>query len=174
MNKEDDIKIVIEEAPETEQAEVWQETILPEALADSDEKETADDAKADDAPSLKEVILEQATEDEAPMSKNFTLQKILGGDILTSQSVRRQVWLFLLITLFVIVYISNRYSCQCDLIEIDQLQKELKEARYRALSTSSQLTEKTRESKVLELLQQNNDSTLKIAKQPPYIIRGGK
>lgn len=169
MSKEDEIKIVIEEAPETEQAEVWQETILPEALADSDEKETADEA-----PSLKEVIREQATEDEAPMPKNFTLQKILGGDILTSQSVRRQVWLFLLITLFVIVYISNRYSCQRDLIEIDQLQKELKEARYRALSTSSQLTEKTRESKVLELLQQNNDSTLKIAKQPPYIIRGGK
>ena len=76
----------------------------------------------------------------------------------------------MLITFFMIVYISNRYSCQQDLIEIDNLQKELQDAKYRALSSNSQLTEKSRESHVLELLKSNKDSVLKIANQPPYII----
>ncbi len=125
---------------------------------------------AEEGPTLKEVILEQATEEEAPLSKNFTLKKILGGDILTTATIRKQIWVVLLITLFIIIYISNRYSVQQNLIEIDLLQKELQDARYKALSTSSQLTEQSRESNVLEMLKNNKDSVLKIASQPPYII----
>lgn len=125
---------------------------------------------AEEGPTLKEVILEQATEGEAPLSKNFTLKKILGGDILTTATIRKQIWVVLLITLFIIIYISNRYSVQQNLIEIDLLQKELQDARYKALSTSSQLTEQSRESNVLEMLKNNKDSVLKIASQPPYII----
>ncbi len=121
-------------------------------------------------PTLKEIIQEQAKEDETPHSNTFTLRKILGGDILSTSTIRRQVWVFMLITLFVIIYISNRYSCQQDLIEIDRLQKELLHAKYKALSSSSQLTEKCRESHVLNQLQNNKDSLLKIANQPPYII----
>ena len=153
----DQPKLTIETASKTEEADltVGQEAAVAE----------------ESVPSLKEVIKEQAIEDEAPMSKNFTLRKILGGDILTTQAMRRQIWLFLLITFFVIIYISNRYSCQQDLIKIDRLQKELKDARYKALSSSSQLTEKSRESRVLELLQSNKDSVLKIPSQPPYIIQ---
>ena len=79
--------------------------------------------------------------------------------------IRRQVPLFLLITVFLVIYVSNRYSCQKYLIEIDQLNKELIDAKYRALSSSSQLTERCRESHVLDLLKNNQDSLLKIARQ---------
>ena len=129
------------------------------------------DKESEEAPTLKEVIKEQAREEEAPLSRNFTLRKILGGDILTTSTVRKQIWIFLLITFFTIIYISNRYSVQQNLIEIDKLQKELKDARYKALSSSSQLTEKSRESNVLDMLKNNQDSVLKIANQPPYIIQ---
>ena len=156
MKDEKDIKLTIEAGEQTE----------PAVNEVSENQELIDES-----PSLKEVIREQAIEDEAPQSKTFTLRKILGGDILTTQTVRRQVWLLLLITLFVIIYISNRYSCQQDLIMIDKLQKELKDAKYKALSSSSQLTERSRESKVLEILQNNKDSVLKIPSQPPYVIR---
>ncbi|MBR5688867.1 MAG: hypothetical protein IKX17_00205 [Prevotella sp.] len=156
MTDEKDIKLTVEAGEQTE----------PAAIETTENQEVIEES-----PSLKEVILEQAIEDEAPLSKTFTLRKILGGDILTTQAVRRQVWLLLLITLFVIIYISNRYSCQQDLITIDKLQKELKDAKYKALSSSSQLTEKTRESKVLEILQNNKDSVLKIPNQPPYVIQ---
>ena len=119
---------------------------------------------------LKEVLNEQAREDEEPMSNNFTLRKILGGDILSAEMMRGQIWLIIIIVLFVIVYISNRYSVQKNLLEIDNLNKELKDVKYKALSSSSQLTERSRESHVLELLKQNNDSTLKMPEQPPFII----
>ncbi|MBO4486325.1 MAG: hypothetical protein J5734_04225 [Prevotella sp.] len=153
-------KLTIEEAAAPEKAEVKE---MPET--------EAKEKSANEAPTLKEVIREQAIEDEAPMSKTFTLGKILGGDILTTQTMRRQIWLFILITFFVVLYISNRYNCQQDLIQIDKLQKELQAAKYKALSTSSQLTEKSRESRVLEMLQANNDSLLKIPSQPAYIIQ---
>ena len=120
--------------------------------------------------SLKEVIVQQATEEEQPLSAKFTLRKILGGDLLTTQAIRRQIWLIMLVVFIVIIYISNRYCVQKDLIEIDNLQTELQNAKYRALSTSSQYTEKSRESHILEMLKNNKDSVLKIASQPPYII----
>lgn len=47
--------------------------------------------------SLKEVIAKQAIEEEASGSSSFTLRKILGGDILTAQIIRRQIWLVILI-----------------------------------------------------------------------------
>ena len=65
---------------------------------------------------------------------------------------------------------SKPIAFQKDLIEIDQLQKELQDAKYKALSSSSQITEKSRESNVLEMLKNNKDSVLHIATQPPYII----
>mgnify|MGYP000401625065 CR=1 FL=1 len=120
--------------------------------------------------SLSEVIRQQATEDEAPQSRTFSLRKILGGDVLSTSFMRRQVWLCVLIALFIVIYIGNRYSCQQDIIEIDALQKELKDAKYKALSSNSKLTELSRQSNVLEMLKNNKDSTLKMPTQPPYII----
>lgn len=116
------------------------------------------------------MIRQQATEDEAPQSRTFSLRKILGGDVLSTSFMRRQVWLCVLIALFIVVYIGNRYSCQQDIIEIDALQKELKDAKYKALSSNSKLTELSRQSNVLEMLKNNKDSTLKMPTQPPYII----
>ena len=120
--------------------------------------------------SLKEAIVRQAIEEEASDSSNFTLRKILGGDILTAQIIRRQIWLVILIVFFVVIYISNRYSIQNDLIELSKLQTPLQDVKYKALSTSSQITEKSRESNVLDMLKNYKDSTLHIATQPPYII----
>lgn len=131
--------------------------------------ETAAD-NADGAPSLRTIIRQQAIEDELPLTKNVTLGKILGGEMLNTQFLRQQIWVIVLITLFIIVYISNRYKCQQDLIKIDNLQSELEDAKYRALSSSSDLTQQTRESKVLERLHNDKDSTLHIPTQPPYII----
>ena len=140
----------------------------PQDSQDSDDpKEPAEGEEHEE--SLKEAIAKQAIEDEAPLSSSFTLRKILGGDILTAQVIRRQIWL-VLVVFFIIIYISNRYSIQQDMIEIDQLQEELQNAKYKALSSSSQITEKSRESNVLKMLQNNKDSVLHIATQPPYII----
>lgn len=120
--------------------------------------------------SFREALREQIHEDEQPLSQKISVIKILGGDFFTSQILRRQIGLILLIFGFVIVYVSNRYSCQKSMLEIDHLQDELLDAKYKALSTSSRLTERSRQSRVLDMLKENNDSVLHIATQPPYII----
>ena len=119
---------------------------------------------------LKEAIKEQAIEEEKPHSSNFTLRKILGGDFLSSEMLKKQIWVIILIAMFTLVYVSNRYSCQKDLLKINELNIKLEDAKYKALASSSQLTELCRESNVLNMLKNNNDSTLHIATQPPFII----
>ena len=126
--------------------------------------------EGDSDPSFREVLREQIHEEEQAQSPTFSVIKVLGGDFFTSQILRRQIWLMLLIFVFMILYVSNRYSCQKSMLEIDNLQKELQDAKYKALSTSSSLTERSRQSKVLDMLKENNDSVLHIATQPPYII----
>ena len=158
--------------PAEEQKAQASEPAKTQEKAPASEKEKPQPEAPKPAPqaSLKEVIAKQAIEEEESGSASFTLRKILGGDILTAQIIRKQIWLFMLIVVFIIIYISNRYSIQKDLIELDQLQKELQDTKYKALSTSSQITEKSRESNVLDMLKHSKDSTLHIATQPPYII----
>ena len=153
-----------------EKAQASQEP--PKQETPQQENQQQEEPQQQEAPqaSLKEVIAKQAIEEEASGSSSFTLRKILGGDILTAQIIRRQIWLVILIVFFVIIYISNRYNIQNDIIELDKLQKELQDTKYKALSTSSQITEKSRESNVLDMLKNNKDSVLHIATQPPYII----
>jgi len=121
-------------------------------------------------PTLKEVIEENAREDEQPSSSSFTLRKILGGDILNTDVIRKQIWLILLIATFAVLYISNRYSCQQRQVEIHKLTTKLNKLKYKTLSTTSMLTERSRESHIQELLRANNDTLLHISDQPPFVI----
>ncbi|QUB75338.1 MULTISPECIES: FtsL-like putative cell division protein [Prevotella] len=157
--------IMAEAVEDTPQATANDETATP--LTEEEEKKIEEEAEVR---KIKAAIEEQAREDEQPQSSNFTLRKILGGDILSARFFRNNIWLMITIVIFTIVYISNRYSVQKYLIEIDKLNNELEDAKYRALSSSSQLTEKTRESHILEILKTRKDSVLKMSDRPPYII----
>lgn len=140
----------------------------------------AADANLDDAQSKRkrtadgrlsfEELRQRVTEDDDTPVAALTLRKILGGDILSAEVVRRQVWLCLLIAVFVTFYVAFRYQCQQDMIDIAQLENELVDAKYKALSSSSSLTERSRESKVIEMLRLHRDSTLHVSAQPPYKI----
>ncbi len=126
--------------------------------------------KEEPTQSTLDQIRQAAKEDDSQPVGTLTLRTILGGDILTADFMRRQIWLFVLIMLFTVVYVAFRYQCQQDMITIDRLEKELLDAKYKALSSSSNLTEKCRESHVLEVLRQNHDSLLHVSGHPPYII----
>lgn len=177
--EQDEMKIVLplNEAEETGMRNAKKDSSDEGNRGRKAKADTANEAKekdkkkdADEEMTLKAVLKNKAREDEEPLSANFTLYKILGGDILTARLIRSQIWLIMLVVFFVIVYISNRYSVQQQLLEIDVLNKELKDAKYKALSSSSELTERCRESRVLEMLRHNKDSILKMPSQPPYII----
>ena len=154
--KQDEVPLVIEEQPQVE-----------EHVSEAEEEGKAKES------TLKEtiqMIKESASEEDPKPSSQLNLRTILGGDLLTTEVVRSQIWLFVLIVAFSIVYVAFRYQCQQDMIAIDKLEQKLTDAKYKALSSSSTLTEKCSESNVLYILKQNQDSLLHQADQPPYII----
>ncbi|WP_443701635.1 FtsL-like putative cell division protein [Prevotella sp.] len=152
--------------PKAETADVGQATDEENVNVGTEVVEPASEARQE----LKRLVEEQAREDERPLAGEFKLAKILGGEFLTAKIIRQQLWLILLVVGFTIIYISNRYSCDKQRIEIARLNKELEEAKFKAMSSTSDLTEVSRESNVLEMLRQNKDSVLHIPSQPPYII----
>ena len=160
MSKTDDIKLEIQDGIEEEPAVKKEEHDLMDEAAEMKEQ----------ARKTIQLIKEKAKEEDPKLTSTMTLRTLLGGDFLTADMVRRQIWLFVLMVIFTILYVAFRYQCQQDMIAIDKLEKEVLDAKYKALSSSSTLTEKCRESHVLEALKQNKDSLLHIADQPPYII----
>lgn len=156
-DKENNIDKLLEAAQKTE------------GKAEETKKEPKAEVREEPKPK-KQNILDKVREDDDDVVPGLTLRRVLGGDILTADMVRKQIWLFVLIVVFTLVYVAFRYQCQQDMITIDKMERELLDAKYKALSSSSKLTEKCRESHVLEYLKQNKDSMLRIADQPPYII----
>lgn len=135
-----------------------------------DSTEPQDDNETGPLKSFAEMVKERATEGDSKPNAATNLRSIINGDMLNAKVVRNQIGVFFLITFFVFIYISNRYACQRNLVKINKLTKELTDAKFRALSSTSELTEKSRESRVLDMLRACQDSTLHIASQPPYII----
>ena len=134
------------------------------------DKPQDDDNETGPLKSFAEMVKERATEGDSKPNAATNLRSIINGDMLNAKVVRNQIGVFFLITFFVFIYISNRYACQRNLVKINKLTKELTDAKFRALSSTSELTEKSRESRVLDMLRACQDSTLHIASQPPYII----
>ncbi|MCI6195930.1 MAG: hypothetical protein MR670_01690 [Prevotella sp.] len=134
------------------------------------EEEIKKEAEKEEKVSALQMLKNSVSEEDNNPTTQLSLKTILGGDILNAELFRRQLWLIVIIVVFVIIYVASRYQCQQDIIKIANMESELKDAKYRALSISSKLTERCRESHVLQLLKENNDSLLQVSDQPPYII----
>lgn len=106
---------------------------------------------------------------EEKQKKRTKWKNIIGGDILAADFFRRQTKLLVLIMLLVIFYIHNRYAAQQQLIELDKLKKELTDIKYDALTRSSELMEKSRQSRIEEYISLK-ESDLQTATNPPYLI----
>ncbi|MDR0989456.1 MAG: hypothetical protein LBM06_08395 [Prevotellaceae bacterium] len=101
--------------------------------------------------------------------RRISIRSIIGGDILPTEFLRRQTGLLVLLMVLAIVYISNRYTCQRQLIEIDRLKKELTDIKYDALTRSSELMEKSRQSRIENYIITHR-SELATPTAPPYLI----
>ena len=115
-----------------------------------EEKNIQEELKAKEQKALSKLkeIRQNVSEDDTVPVGALTLRKILGGDFLSAELVRHNIWPLVLVVFFTVVYV----------------------AKYKALSSSSTLTERCRESQVLKVLRESHDSLLRISDQPPYII----
>lgn len=165
MNKDvnSEIEMIVETGAEPEQTA----SVASEKDAAA---ETADLSKQSEKPAMAlKRIKESTSEDEERPVGTLTLKQILGGDYLFAL-VRHHVVLIIFVVFFFVFYIGVRYQCEQDVLEINQLEKDLVDAKYRALSSSSNLTELCRQSNVLRVLHENQDTLLHLSDQPPYII----
>jgi len=152
--EDDEVRFTVEEGVETAGEQ-------PDAQQDDSTKEHL-------TAKLKKKIDQTSEADEAP-SASLRLRDVLGGDFLWTV-VRRQIWLIVLIVVIVIAYVAVRYQCQQDAIDIAQLEKELVNAKFESLSSSSNLTRMSRQSNITDLLEKNDSVMLHAANQPPFII----
>lgn len=99
--------------------------------------------------------------------KRLSLLYILGGGILTEDFILNHTRMIGLVVFLVFFFIGNRYTCLQKLKEIDQLQQQLRDVRFEALSISSELTGNSRQSQI-EMLIEEQGIELEGAKTPPY------
>mgnify|MGYP001110446578 FL=1 len=104
------------------------------------------------------------------VKRRTSLKNIIGGDILATDFFRRQTKLLVLIMVLILFYIHNRYACQQQMIEIDKLKKELIDIKYDALTRSSELMERSRQSRIEEYIA-TKESDLQTSTHPPYLIK---
>lgn len=123
-------------------------------------------AAEDAAPSRRSAWKALSSEDLPAVS----LREILGGDYLIGSFLRHNIAFILLMVIMGIVYISNRYGAQQEIIEEESLRHELLEKKNYALTRYAQLTQQTRQSSLEARLKSLGDSTLLSAKEPPFII----
>ena len=114
--------------------------------------------------------MEEKKEKDTKTRKHMAWKEIIGGDILATDFFRRQTKLLVLIMLLVLFYIHNRYDCQQQLIEIDKLKKELIDIKYDALTRSSELMERSRQSRIEEYIKEK-ESDLQTSTHPPYLLK---
>ena len=81
---------------------------------------------------------------------------------------RQQFWFIVMVVGMIIVYVSNRYSCQQEMIETKVLSDTLLDRRYKALTRSSQLKEKMRRSYIEETLV---DTNLQTSNTPLFYLK---
>ncbi len=167
----DDVRLVVTNLEE----DVLMEEDAQE-VSEADETSAAE-AVPDDIP----VAFTEEPEREAPRSgwrlfstedlPQVSLREILGGDYLLGSYLRRNIWFILLLVLLSILYISNRYAAQQEIIEEEKLRQELVEKKNYALTQYAALTMASRQSSIERKLRQLGDSLLMSATEPPFIIR---
>ena len=136
-----------------------------ELCTNSDHIEEKDSAESRKAKIISSLLNEEEGETDL---RNYRWRDLL---IIDGQWVRRQIVLILLIVGGIIFYITNRYQAQKDIIELVQLQHELKDMKFRVLTRSSELTLKTRQSELEKQLKNFGDSTLQVTNEAPFIIK---
>ena len=84
------------------------------------------------------------------------------------QWFKRQIGVIILAVAGIIIYITCRYQAQQEIIQEEQLRKELQDWKFKTLTRNSELTLKTRQSQIEKALKNFGDSTLKVSTEAPY------
>lgn len=156
---------------ETDDAELRQQNEAlnndtPTPSPEAEEAGETEDGRKNALQALREITSED--DERVDTHSKVTLSSILGGDMLGGHWFRQQFWFIVMVVGMIIVYVSNRYSCQQEMIETKVLSDTLLDRRYKALTRSSQLKEKMRRSYIEETLV---DTNLQTSNTPLFYLK---
>ena len=136
------------------------EAIMPEAAQEAPEAKS----------SRIRLFSSLLSEDEEKQPEVRRLRDALRALSINGQWFKQQIGVICLIVLGVIIYITNRYKAQQEMMEEDRLRRELLDWKYRSITRRSELTFRTRQTKLEDMLNERGDSTLKPGKTAPFIL----
>jgi Bacteriodetes cell division protein (FtsL-like) len=101
-----------------------------------------------------------------PATGSF-MKELLSGSMVSEKIILKNLGYVSLITLLAAIYIGNRFNAEKITRETSRLQKEVKDLRAEALSTSTDLMYVSRQSEVFRLVREKG-LNLEELKTPPY------
>lgn len=110
------------------------------------------------------------TEGESVAEESKSLKELVGTLNIDGLWFFRQIPLLFITLGGILLMVTNRYQAQQEIIEKEQLQRDMEDWRFRALTRSSELTTKSRQSQIEERLKQMGDSLLTTPTEPPFTI----
>ena len=159
-----------------EEQNEFDDTMLDDELLTSEEGGNSNEVTGDSSSqkgSRKRRLLISLLNNEG--ENNITNFKDLYKSVsLNGEWFRRNLSFILTITACLLIFVTNRYQAQQEVIEEARLKKELTEMKYKWLTRFSELTTSTRQSRIEDKLKQIGDSTLTHSTLAPFIIRASK
>ena len=104
------------------------------------------------------------------MADTHDIQSWLNGDKLRSQKLREQYPLIALIVVLIFLYILTGYQSDKQQHRLTDTKKEMLDAKFRYMTISSQLTNTTRQSQIIEALHANGSALQENTKPPTKIL----
>jgi hypothetical protein len=95
------------------------------------------------------------------------MKELLSGSMVSEKIILRNLGYVSLITLLAAIYIGNRFHAEKITRETTKLQREVKDLRAEALSTSADLMYASRQSEVFRMVREKG-LNLEELKTPPY------
>ena len=139
------------------------------------------DIQTQDSPSQASRPQEQPSDQEQP---THSMPQDEDGDNIDAQHLRellaalkvdgtwfkKHIPVFLLVFGMLVLYVTNSYQAQQEILKEEELNDSVKDCKYRCLTREGELTRRTRQSQLEKQLRDRGDSTLLPSKEPPFLL----
>ena len=119
---------------------------------------------------IKKIGKKIAESEEFNDLTNTSLRDIFDGKIFTKSYFLKQIWLIFLVTCLVFLYMDNRMECERQVAVINDLNKQLIDAKYTSMVVEADLLSISRQSQIEELIKAQ-EIELEELQFPPYKIK---
>ena len=102
-----------------------------------------------------------------PVSTGSFMKELLSGTMVSEKIILKNLGYVSLVTFLLVLYIANRFHAEKITRESSRLQREVKDLRAEALSTSADLMSVSKQSEVVRLVKEKG-LNLEELKTPPY------